>query len=86
MHTSLKIAPLAGTASGQDCLPLSLVKPDILSSLSWACLLSRVPVQRKHYHNFLVLGMQMRSHLPMQISHVPYTTWLINKQINHMAN
>ncbi len=37
------------------------------------------------YYNY-VQGMQMRSRLHMQISHVPHTAWLINKQINHMAN
>ncbi len=46
-----------------------------------------------HPHVLNVLGMQMRSYLHMQSSHVPHTTWrinkqikLINKQINHMAN
>ncbi len=40
-----------------------------------------------HPHLLNVLGMQMRSHLVMQSSHVQKTTWLINKQINHhMAN
>ena len=32
-----------------------------------------------------VLGMQIRSHLQMQIIHVQHTTWLINKQISHMV-
>ncbi len=39
-----------------------------------------------HPHVLNVLGMQMRSRLHMQSSHVPHATWLINKQINHMAN
>ena len=53
-----------------------------------------------HPHVLNVLGMQMKSRLHMQSSHVPHTTWLINKQIklinkqiklinkqiNHMAN
>ncbi len=46
-----------------------------------------------HPHVLNVLGMQMRSRLHMQSSHVPHTTWLINKQIklinkqiNHLAN
>ncbi len=46
-----------------------------------------------HPHVLNVLGMQMRSRLHMQSSHVLQTTWLINKQIklinkqiNHMAN
>ena len=35
-----------------------------------------------HPHVLNVLGMQMRSRLHMQSSHVPHTAWLINKQIN----
>ncbi len=35
-----------------------------------------------HSHVLNVLCMQMRSRLFMQSSHVPYTTCLINKQIN----
>ncbi len=41
---------------------------------------------RLHPHVLNVLDMQMRSRLHMQIRHVPPTTWLINKQINQMAN
>ncbi len=41
---------------------------------------------RLHPHVLNVLGMQMRSHLHMQSSHVPHIAWLINKQMNHMAN
>ncbi len=34
------------------------------------------PVEWLHLHVLNVLGMQMRSHLHMQMSHVPDTTWL----------
>ncbi len=38
-----------------------------------------------HPHVLNVLGIQMKSRLHMQSSHVPHTTWLINKQItSHM--
>ncbi len=36
---------------------------------------------RLHPHVLNVLGMQMKSRLHMQSSHVPHTTWPINKQI-----
>ena len=38
---------------------------------------------RLHPHVLNILGMQMKSRLHMQSSHVPlwHTTWLINKQI-----
>ncbi len=52
-----------------------LIKPD--EKLRGGKILRRV-LGRLHPHVLNVLGMQMKSRLHMQSSHVPHTTWLIN--------